>query len=439
MNDLTHGSPARRLLGFFFPLLCTNLLQQAYTVADTLIVGKGLGDYALGAVGNLSSFIFLINGFLMGMTGGFSVIIGQCFGKGDRPLLRRSIAHSAVLTIGITILLTALPILLLPEVLHLLKTPETIFRDSEIYGRIVFAGLPAAAAYSLCSGVLRSLGDSRTPMKAIIISSLINIVLDWVLIFWFRAGVEAAAYATIFAQIVSTVICLVKIGKTPEIRLQREDFSPDSRMVASLMKNGFPGACMHAITAAGNMAVQGFVNGLGALYTSAFSVSGRIISIFMLPSITAGSTVSVFTSQNSGAGEGERVYAGLRISVLIALAAWIPVAVALGVFPEVLAGFILNEKEAVQAAAEYLRICGPGMIMLNLLFVYRGCVQGMGRPMIPMLSGVLEMLLRLLTLAVFLSGSGFRTAAYAELLAWGGALVMNLIACLIHMRKLRKD
>lgn len=300
-KDLTTGRISSKLLAFFFPMLLTNILQQFYTVADTAIVGRGLGDDALAAVGNLSSMSLLIIGFSMGMTTGFSVIIAQHYGANNMPSVKKSIALAIKLSSIMAVVLTVIGCFLLKPILFAMNTDEIIFEDSMIYGLILFGGLAATIAYNLCSSILRSLGDSKTPFIAILISAIVNIVLDCLLIFVLHTGVEGPAIATIIAQALSACICFQKIWKIPDIQIKKTDFKKDVPLSVLLLKNGIPMACMNSITAVGCMVVQGYVNDCGVAYTSAYSVCSKYLNLFMLPALTAGFAISPFVSQNFGA------------------------------------------------------------------------------------------------------------------------------------------
>lgn len=434
-NNFTNGKVSGKLLGFFFPMLLTNLLQQIYSVADTAIVGKGLGDYALGAVGNLSSLSLLIIGFSTGMANGFAVIIAQNYGAGNHSVLRKSIALSVKLSIILTLILTAAGCLLLKPILLFMQTDKAILKDSLKYGYIIFGGLAATIAYNLCSGILRSLGDSKTPFIAIMISSAVNIALDCILILILHTGVEGAAIATILSQVISAFICLCKIRQMPVIRVKAEDFKNDIAMYLLLLKNGIPMACMNSVTAVGCMVVQSYVNNCGVAYTSAYSVCSKYLNLFMLPSLTAGFSISAFVSQNYGAGKVERIKKGVRVCLWIAMISYVLLGSVMAFLPELLAGFMLSEEETISLAVEYLKICGAALILVNLLFVYRNSVQGMGYPLIPMLSGVTEMVLRIPAIILLLPEIGFKATAYAEAAAWIGALALNWIAYRIFIRK----
>ena len=426
--DLTRGKAARRLLAFFLPMLFTNALQQIYAFIDAAIVGKGLGDNALGAVGNLSSLWLLIIGFSMGMTNGFSVILAQSFGAGNRAAFRKAIAMSYKLCLFMAALLTALGCLLLEPMLVAMRTEGPIFQDSLLYGNIIFRGLAATVAYNLTSAILRAVGDSRTPLFALIISSAVNVALDWFAIFYLKTGVEGAAIATVLSQAVSAYICYRKIRTIEMARIQYEDFENDGSMIRGLLKNGISMACMNSVTAVGCIVVQGCVNGLGVAYTAAYSACSKYLNLFMLPSITAGFSLSAFAGQNYGAGKMDRIREGVRVCLVIALVSWLALGAVMCIFPRALAGLMLNGEDTVSLAAQYLRICGAALCLLNFLLVYRNCVQGMGYPLIPMYSGVLEMALRIPAIMLLFPRIGFRATACAEALAWVGALALNRFA-----------
>ena len=433
-TDLTQGKVTPLVLGFFFPMLVTNMLQQFYNVADTAIVGKGLGDDALAAVGNMGSLSFLIVGFSLGLSNGFSVLTAQCFGAKDYEKMRRTTAASINLAAVITIVLTAVSVIFMSPVLILLQTDESIMKDSLLYGYIVFGGLFSAIAYNMCSGILRALGDSKTPLIAIVISAAVNIVLNCVSIFVLGMGVEGPAIATVLSQLISAAVCYGKLRKIEELRLSRSDFAFDGSMIISLLKNGIPMALMNSITAIGCMVIQYFVNGLGVAYTSAYSTYSKLINIFMQPACTAGFAMSSFASQNYGAGKFSRIKEGLKVCLAIALVSYLILGTIMILFPAQLAGLMLNGEEQISLCAKFMPITGAMLFAVDLLFVFRSGVQGMGYPFIPMCSGVLEMALRASIVALFISKVGFNAAAYADTMAWLGAFLMNSTAFVVILR-----
>lgn len=434
-NNLTEGKVSRVFLGFFFPMLFTNLLQQLYTFADAAIVGKGLGDNAFAAVGNMSALTLLIIGFAQGITNGFSVIVAQHFGSRDMHALRKSVAEAIKLSFVLSFILTAISLFFLKIVLNIMRTDTVILKESLVYGYIIFGGLIVTMAYNLCSCILRALGDSKTPFLAIMISSILNILLDCLCIFVLKMGVGGAAIATVLAQLISVIICVYRLRKTECVHLTRDDFKRDFLLSLELLKNGVPMACMNSVTAVGCMIVQSHVNALGVAYTSAYSACNKYVNLFMLPSVTAGFSISAFTSQNYGAKKYGRIKLGVRVGVMIGLISYLVLGSSMVLFPETLAKLLLNGQQPIELAVKFLRISGSMFFTLNFLFIYRSTVQGMGKPFIPMCSGLLEMGMRILVIMLFIHRIGFEATAYAEVVAWIGAFGLNFVAYLTVMRK----
>jgi len=434
-HNMTEGNSYKLLLHFFIPMFFTNLLQQVYSFADTAIVGKGLGDHALAAVGNLSALTLLIIGFSTGITAGFSVILAQKYGSNNLSELRKSITTSLILTAVLSVLLTVFSLCTIKAFLSVTQTPPSIFHDSLCYGSVLLGGLTATMAYNFLSGILRAFGDSKTPFLAIVVSSLLNILLDCIFLFVLRTGVVGAAVATVLSQAVSAILCFRKIRKLPELRFARKDFHFSLPLCFELSKNGISMACMNSVTAIGCMLIQTYVNGLGVVYTSAYSACNKYINFFMLPSATAGFSLSAFIGQNYGAKKTNRIREGVRFGTFIAFISYLTLGLALFFFPEFWAGLLLNEIGTILLSARFLHVCGGLFLPLNMLFIYRSALQGMGKPFIPMCSGILEMLLRILTIVLFLPRYGFTSTSYAEVIAWMGALLLNFITYQLMMRK----
>lgn len=437
--DLTEGKVSKLILTFYFPMLFANLLQQVYNLADTAIVGKGLGDNALAAVGNMGSLTFLIIGFSVGLTNGFSVSIAQSYGAKDFDRLRKSIASSITLSAVITLLLTIISVIFLKSVLILLDTDPVIISDSLLYGYIIFGGLITTIAYNLCSAVLRALGDSKTPLIAIIVSSVVNVGLNCLTVFVMKTGVEGPAAATLIAQAVSAVICFAKLRKIEFLRLSASDFKADIEMYGNLMKNGIAMALMNSITAVGAMVVQYYVNGLGLAYTTAYSACMKYLNLFMDPACTAGFTMSSFASQNFGAKKYSRIMEGLKVCLSIALVTYLLFGSVMVFAPRTIAGFMLNGADTIEIAAQYLPVCGVMIFAVDFLFVFRSGVQGMGYPFIPMCSGIAEMVMRVGVIILFIGQFGFLATAYASISAWIAALLLNGIAFFVILGKKMKE
>ncbi len=426
--DFTKGSPFRLIMAFYWPLLLTSMLQQFYNFADTWIVGKGLGDNALAAVGNMGSLFFLIVGFSFGLANGFGVLIAQSFGARDEEALKHRFAGVIELGAVLAVALSVLSVLFLPSALKLLRTDELIFADSLKYGYIVFGGLSAGICYNISASVLRALGDSKTPLKAIIVSSVINLLLDSMFILVLHTGVEGAAIATLCSQVVSSIICIRRLRKIPVLRIERKYFKNDKRVFTDLLRNGIPMAFMNSITAVGCMVVQYFVNGFGVVYTAAYAACSKYLNLFMNPASTAGSAMSAYTSQNYGAGNMKRIRPGLAVCVGISVVTYLTLGSLMVFIPEKLGRILLSGSDQIALVCEFLPRCGVMIIFVDILFVVRSGVQGMGKPMLPMISGILEMILRIAVISYFIGRIGFRATAYAEISAWIGALLVNAYA-----------
>lgn len=434
--DFTQGSPLKLILSFYWPLLLTSMLQQLYNFADTWIVGKGLGDNALAAVGNMGSLFFLIVGFSFGLANGFGVLIAQSYGAKDIDVLKHRFAGAIELGVILAITLSVGSVAFLPHALRLLRTDELIMADSLKYGYIVFGGLATGICYNIGASVLRALGDSRTPLRAIIASSIINVVLNYFFIFTLHMGVEGVAIATIISQIVSSIICIARLKEIEVIRLEKKYFINEKSIFLELLGNGLPMAFMNSITAVGCMVVQYFVNGFGVVYTAAYAACSKYLNLFMNPAATAGNAMSAYTSQNYGAGKYKRILEGMKVCLGISLVAYLLLGALMVFTPEFLARILLSGQDQVDLVCIFLPRCGIMMIFLNILFVIRSSVQGMGKPMLPMISGILEMFIRTFIISFFIGRIGFKATAYTEIGAWIGALIINAYAFYIAMRGL---
>ncbi len=440
-TDFTKGSITKALLSFFFSMLFANILQQFYSFADMVIIGKGLGDTAVAAVGNFTTFSFFITGFIMGMTNGFSVVISQVYGEKDFAAFRRAAASSIMLSVLAALYLTGIGLWYLRPVLYIMRTERILIADCLSYGYVIFGGLTVTVFYNLFSAMLRAVGDSRTPLLAVMASSCINIGLDILFLFILDVGVAGAAWATIFAQLVSVAICGGRLFTIREFRLSGCDFAFDFdyKMERELLRNGVPMALMNSVTSVGCIFVQSCVNGYGVAYTSAYSVCNKYLNLFMLPGITLGFTVSAFSGQNFGAGEFGRIRGGMRAAGIMALVASLILGATLFFFSELLAGLMLAGREAVGYTSLFLRFLAAFLVLLNLLFVCRSCVQGMGKPAVPMCSGIAEMAIRIGVIFFGLPVFGFTAAVYAEGAAWIGALLINLFSCLHFLRHVENE
>jgi putative MATE family efflux protein len=437
-GSMTEGKPLKLILKFALPLLLGNLLQQTYNIMDAAIVGRILGTKALASVGASSSVQFLILGFCTGTCCGFAVPIAKNFGAKDYRKMRDCIFHAAVLAAAFAAIFTVACAILCPNILHILSTPEDIYANAYRYLLIIFLGIPFTILYNLVSGILRAVGDSKTPFIFLGISTVLNIFLDLFCILVLRWGCAGAAIATITAQAMSGILCLLFIWKkVPLLHLNRENYRFRISDATHMLAMGVPMGLQYSITAIGSMVMQSANNGLGSVYVSGFTAGMRIKQFTMCPFDAISTAVSVFCGQNLGAGKGERIKKGMREGVAIAAL--------YGVF----AGLILifagrtlsmlfvsaDAADVLDASAKYLRCMGFFYWALGILGVCRMGVQGLGFSGRAVFSGVAEMIARTVVSLVFVKQYGFTAICFADQTAWVSACLYIVPTCILCVRK----
>ena len=321
-KDMTTGSPVKLILFFSIPLLIGNIFQQFYSMVDTIIVGRFLGVKALAAVGSTGSMSFLILGFVLGLCSGFSVLISQKFGANDNEGLREAVASSIILSVIMAIIITIISIFTAKPLLHLMNTPNDIINDSYSYIVVIYAGTTAAFFYNMISSILRALGDSKTPLYFLIVSSILNIILDLVFIINFKMGVAGAAYATVIAQGVAGLLCLIYTSKKfSMLKLEKKHFIAGTKHFVNHLKIGIPMALQFSITALGVIILQAAINAFGSNVVAAHTAASKVEQLVMQPSITFGVTMATYCAQNLGAGNIERIKEGV-MGYIIGSIAW---------------------------------------------------------------------------------------------------------------------
>ena len=420
-KDMTTGNPVKLILLFSIPLLIGNIFQQFYSMVDTIIVGRFIGVDALAAVGSTGSMSFLINGFVVGLTSGFAVLVSQKFGAKDEEGLKKAVASALVLALIATGIVTLVSVLLAKPMLHLMNTPDNIIDDANAYIIIIYAGTIATVVYNIIAGILRALGDSKTPLYFLIVASILNIVLDIVFIVNFSMGVAGAAWATIISQGVSGLLCIIYTYKKYKIlRLKKEDFKVKSRVYKKHLKIGIPMALQFSITAIGIMTVQGALNVFGSSAIAAYTAASKVLQIVMQPAITFGVTMATYCGQNLGAKNYIRIKEGVKkcteISVITSIIAGI-ILVFGGKFFVGL--FIENPDASILAyAQECLNYSAIFFIPLGLIFIYRNALQGMGESFVPMMAGAFELIARAVVAFTLPSFIGYTGICLADPVAW---------------------
>ena len=426
MMDMTKGNPAKLILAFTIPILIGNLFQQFYSMVDTAIVGQFVGVGALAAVGATGGVIFLVQGFVNGLTHGFSVIVSQRYGANDEVGIKKATATSIYLSAIATVVLTIICVVLAKPVLQVMNTPADILEDATSYVTIFFGGLVSIIVYNLLASLLRAFGDSKTPLYFLILASITSIILDLVLIINFKMGVAGAAIATVVSQGLSGLLCyFYMIKKFDILTLKREHFKYDPVLVKELMYVSLPMALQYAITAIGVMILQVAVNSFGSTTVAAFTAATKVEQLVVQPGIAIGMTMATYAAQNLGARRIDRVRQGARQS------AWITIVTnALSsVIVIFLGGYIVQlfipsaNVEALPISMEYLKITAIFYPVLGLLFLYRFALQGLGNTVVPMFAGVMELVMRTIVAFTLPGLLGYQGVCLASPLAWIGATV----------------
>lgn len=428
-NDMTSGSPMKIILWFTFPIFIGNVFQQFYNMADAVIVGKFVGNNALAAVGSTGTIMFLINGFVIGMTAGFTVLTAQKFGAGDEKGIRRSVTGAAWLSLIVGIILTAAFMVFMKPLLTLMNTPPDISDDAYAYIMIISGGILAQMLYNLLASILRALGDSRVPLYFLILSAFLNIVLDLVFVIVFQMGAAGAAVATIISQGVSGLLCLVYIGKKVQIlRMTKEDWRPNGMLLYAQLKVGIPMALQYSITAIGTMMVQSSLNILGSTLVAAYTAAAKIEQVVTQAYIAMGTTMATYGAQNMGAGDVPRIRQGFKACTIVgiiysvAAAAFVMTA---GKYMTYL--FVSEDVQIIMDSVDiYLKCVGIFFIPLAVVNIYRNGIQGLGYGLLPMMAGVAELIGRGMVAVIAASQRSYLGVCLASPAAWvlaGGLLI----------------
>lgn len=427
------------MLQFAFPLLVGNLLQQTYNIIDAAIVGQSLGAQALASVGASTSVQFLVLGFCMGSCTGFGIPVAKYFGAGDLKHMKNIIFNGAVLTAVIAVIITVLCSLLCPWILHVLSVQSDIYANAYSYLMIIFLGLPFTLLYNYLSSILRAVGDSRTPFLFLAFSAVLNIFLDLFFILVADWGCAGAAFATIAAQAISGILCLIVIIRRMEVLwLSKENRVVRGDSITELLQMGLPTGLQFSITAIGSMVMQSANNGLGGDYVSAFTAGAKLKQFTMCPFDAIATSVSVFCSQNYGAGKIDRIHKGLRQGIAVGVGYGLFAGLIL-IFAGRPLSMIFVSKDAsgvLDASAKYLRCMGYFYWSLGILNVTRMVTQGLGHSGRAFFSGVMEMIARTIVSLGFVETFGYTAICFADQTAWIAACCYIAPTCLYCLKKI---
>ena len=429
-RDMTVGSPGKMILQFTFPLFIGNVFQQLYNMADTIIVGKFVGANALAAVGSTGTIMFLIIGFLQGLTAGFTVPTAQKFGAGDLKAMRKTVGSAAILSAIVSVIMTVVSMLGMKSLLHLLNTPSDIFQDAYSYIMVICAGIFAQVLYNLLASILRALGNSKIPLYFLILAAGLNVVLDLLFIIVFHMGAVGAAYATVISQGVSGALCLIYIvKKVPVLKMKKDDWKMNGHLVKIQFGVGFPMALQYSITAIGSMMMQSALNILGSVVIAGFTAGSKIEQLGTQAYVALGTTMATYSAQNMGAGKIDRIRKGFKNAMIIGTIYSIVTSIFVMTAGKYLTPLFLSENlgEIMGYVDIYLKCVGMFFIPLAIVNIFRNGIQGMGYGLLPMMAGVAELIGRGVVAIIASQKRSYVGVCMASPVAWilaGGLLLV---------------
>lgn len=437
VKDMTNGSPSKHILGFAVPMLFGMLFQQFYNLVDTIIVGKTLGVEALAGVGATGSINFMIIGFCMGVCNGFVIPVAQCFGAKKPADLRKYVFNGYICSIVFAIVLTLASVIFCRRILIVMNTPADIIDHAYNYIVVIFIGIPTVFLYNMVSGVIRSLGDSKTPVVFLVLSSIINVVLDFFLILVCKMGVAGAGWATVTSQLISGLTCLIYMYKKYDIlKGDKSERVLDRRFITNLCMNGVPMGLQYSITAIGSTILQAAVNTLGSTYVAAMTAGSKMFNFTCCPFDALGSTMATYAGQNVGAAKIKRLGQGVRSAMIIGSVYSVLSLIALYFTTDYIALLFVNASETtiIALTRQFILASACFYIPLTGVNVVRFCIQGMGFSVFAISAGILEMIGRAIAAIILIPSIGFMGACLASPIAWIAADAF-LFPAFIHCAK----
>lgn len=430
-QSMTHGEPAKLILGFAAPMLLGNIFQQLYNIVDSTIVGRFVGADALAAVGATSTLMMLTLCLCFGLTNGAGIIVAQCFGAKAYGQLKEIIGSFICVVSIFTLVMMLLGIIFAPAVLRLLSVPDEIIGLSGLYFKIMMASSPFAMAYNACSSIMRSMGNSKTPLFMLILSSGINIALDIIFVVIFHWGVAGAAFATVIAQAVSAVTCVLWLIRNRfELHLDGIKIHPERHAVIKILKTGLPAAMQSSMISLGNLSIQRLINSFGTMAVAAYAAAGKIDSLAIMVVVTMGMSLSVFCGQNIGAGKTDRIRSGLYKTMALVLTYCVILALVMLVFGRNLLSLFLDVNEAAEAVeigTQYLKIIGIAYFMAGVMRCYLNVVHGTGDVNVSMLTGLAELAVRIIASYILVIPFGLLGLWIAIPISWGCGSIIPVV------------
>lgn len=418
-KKLTEGNPLTLILGFSIPMLAGLLFQQMYSLVDTIIVGQTLGDSALAAVGSTGSINFLINGFCIGVCSGFAIPVAQRFGAESYDSMRKFVGNSVVLSVIFSLVLTTIVSIFCYEILAIMQTPEDIIDLAYSYISIIFFGIPVTFLYNLTAGMMRSLGDSKTPTYFLIMAAGINIVLDIAFILGLHMNVEGPALATVISQLIAGLSCLIYMKKKfPILKMKRTDMVLGKHHTQVLISMGIPFGLQYSITAIGSVVLQTAVNGLGTIAVASMTAGAKVSMFVVCPFDALGGTMATYAGQNVGAKNIPRVKKGVWTAQLLGTIYAIIIFIILFFSGRYILRLFTATDIVIEQAMMFLLVNAITYTLLAAVNIFRFAIQGMGFSTFAIYSGVMEMIARILVAFTFVPMIGYAGAIWASPIAW---------------------
>ena len=421
VNDMTVGSPMRAIFRFAVPLILGYILQQMYLIIDTVIVGRWIGVNALAAIGASTSIMFLIMGFCNGSCAGFAIPVAQAFGAKDFRKMRTYVSNSYRIAITFAVVITLLSCLFCKKILHLVNTPQEVFDDANTFLMLQFAAIPFTIGYNLLAGQIRALGNSKQPFYFLITASVVNILLDVLLILILGLGVEGAGIATLLSQAFSVCLCIRFIKKKMQILIpQGEERDFDNKKISILLNNGVPMGLQFSITGIGIIMLQSANNALGITCVAAFIAAMRIKYLFTCVFENIGVAMATYCGQNLGAKKMDRISQGVRAAIKMMVIFFVFSFIVITPFADDMMTLFVDkgEAEVVTYAAQFMRIACYFYPCLGLLTIFRYSIQGLGYSNLSMMSGVMEMIARCGVSLWLVPAFAWTGVCYGDPVAW---------------------
>ena len=421
MKDLTKGYPAKVILMFAIPLMCSSILQQLYNMVDSKIVSAYVGTAAFAAVGATSVVSNTLIGFINGLTQGFAILVANSFGAKDEKRMRQSVAGTLILTTLITVILTVLGLLLIRPILTMLRTPDDIMDNALSYVRIILAGIAFTALYNVFANILRAVGDSKIPLYCLTFAVILNVGLDLLFVAVFKWGIQGAAYATILAQAISGLLCMAYVLiRFRDLLPQRLEWNISGELYSNLITTGLAMGLMSCIVNIGTIILQSAINGLGTSIVAAHTAARRLFDILMILIYTVGLAMTTYVSQNAGAGCVDRIKQGVcHAHVVVTIISTMMILLCYLVARPVIEWLTSSTDPAiVDPAVFYLKFGVWFFYALGPLFILRCTLQGMGRKIIPICSSILEMLVKIVSAAILVPHLQYFGVVLTEPISW---------------------